>query len=100
MIPNPHLDRYECLGQNRDMMRKRLLAGDTVGCLMQCVASTKCLNMSDTTVVQYFMDKLFHSSSKIIELPDKTRMTCAEAFEWMLNQEKAAQESATEANHE
>lgn len=100
MIPNPHLDRYECLGQNRDMMRKRLLAGDTVGCLMQCVASTKCLNMSDTTVVQYFMDKLFHSVAKIIELPDKTRMTCAEAFEWMLNQEKAAQESATEANHE
>lgn len=106
MIPNPHLDRFECLGQNRDMMRKRLLAGDTVGCLMQCVASTKCLNMSDTTVVQYFMGRLFNSDNKIIELPDKTRMTCAEAFEWMLNQEKAAQEAvqvqhaAAETNEE
>ena len=94
MMPNPHLDRYECLGQNRDMMRKRLLAGDTVGCLMQCVASTKCLNMADTTVVGYFMSKLFHSTAKVIELPDKTCVTCVQAFEWMLNQEKATEEPA------
>lgn len=94
MEPNPHLDRYTCLGQNTKMMRERLLAGDIVGCLMQCVASTKCLNMADTTVIHYFMDKLFHSTRKIIELPDKSSATIVEAFTWLENQERAAAQAA------
>lgn len=98
MIPNPHLDRYTCLGQNYTVMRERILAGDTVGCLMQCVMSAKCLNVADTTVVSYFMDRLFHSSKRIIELPDKSSVTLNEAFEWLVKQEaENAQSSGAES---
>lgn len=90
--PNPHLDRYNCLGQNRGVMCERLIAGDVVGCLMQCVASTKCLNFADTTVIAYFAKKLFNGSRKIIELPDHTSATIVEALAWLEKQEEEAAE--------
>ena len=88
MMPNPHIQYYACLGQNAATMRDRLLHCDITGCLMQCIASTKCLNLSDSTVITRFVNDLFNSTNKIIELPDKSSVTVLEAYNWLIAQEE------------
>ena len=87
MMPNPHIQYYACLGQNEATMRDRLLNGDITGCLMQCIASTKCLNLSDSTVITRFVNDLFNSTNRIIELPDKSSVTVLNAYNWLIAQE-------------
>ena len=98
MMPNPHLYYFACLGQNRAIMRERLLEGDMVGCLMQCIASTKCLNLCDSAVVSRFVQDLFNwdLESKIIELPDKRSVTVKEAYQWLIDQEQNENNTTTE----
>ena len=79
-------------------MSERLLEGDMVGCLMQCIASTKCLNLCDSAVVSRFVQDLFNwdLKSKIIELPDKRSVTVKEAYQWLIDQEQNENNTTTE----
>lgn len=88
MMANPHIQYYACLGQNEATMRDRLMNGDITGCLMQCIVSTKCLNLSDSTVITRFVNDLFNSMNKIIELPDKSSVTVLDAYNWLIAQEE------------
>ena len=99
MIPNPHVDIFQCLGQNRTTMVKCLQENNIVGCLMQCLVSVKCLNMSDSIVIRNFMSQLFKNEHKIIELPDRTNVTVRDALMWLKNQNQAtANQAQAETN--
>lgn len=54
--PNPHLSRYSCLGQNLGEIEKYIRDGNLVGAINQSIASTKNLSLSDTAVMEAFMD--------------------------------------------
>ena len=56
-IPNPHIDRYSCLGNYERTMNERLMENDAIGAIEQCISSCKSLNFSDSTVMEVLMDR-------------------------------------------
>lgn len=91
--PNPHLDRYQCLGDNRTHINEALINNDTIMAIEQCVASNKCLNFRDSAVCSVFMSTMYENSSegyslKFIELPDGKVVKPSEAVKWLNEQEE------------
>lgn len=91
--PNPHLDRYQCLGDNRTYINEALIANDSIMVIEQCVASNKCLNFRDSAVGSIFMGTMYENSSegysyKCIELPDGKVVKPSEAVKWLYEQEE------------
>lgn len=86
MMPNPHLQYHNCLGNHRRYIVDRLRAGDTIGAIEQCVASAKSLNVGEGATMTYFLRDLFGTNKKIIELPDGTSVSPVEALAWLNNE--------------
>ena len=83
-LPNPHIDRYHCLGSNESVIVELLEAGDYTSAVDQCIVSSRSLNMHDGAVMSAFFRKLFSSSNnRYIEAPDGTLMSVTEAIEYL-----------------
>lgn len=90
-IPNPHLYRHGCLGQNEGEINNCLRNGNIVGAIMQCNASAMSVNVHETNATfRPFCHDLILNRGKILELPDGKRLTAKEALEY-LKQEGQAQ---------
>lgn len=89
-IPNPHLQYHNCLGDHQRYINERLLAGDTIGAIAQCIASAQSMNLGEDVTVKYFFQELFTTKKKVIELPDGTHVSPEEALDWLNEQEKEA----------
>lgn len=86
-IPNPHLHYHDCLGDHQRYISERLLEGDTIGAIEQCIASSKSINVGEDITVKYFLQDLFTSKNKVIELSDGRNVTPSEALDWLNEQE-------------
>lgn len=98
--PNPHINRYECMGNYKRTINEALTRRDYITALEQCVASAKSLNLHDSTVMNTFISQFTDnggSSYKAIELPDGSVVSPKEAIKWIEAQEAAA-EPANEAS--
>ena len=83
-LPNQHIQRHSCLGNNGMYIQKCLGDNDYILAIEQCVASARNFNMADGVVAEEFMQNLFApSAKKIIELPDGTSCTPIRALEWL-----------------
>lgn len=88
-IPNPHINRFACLGQHRPLIEEALRNGDCVGGVEQCVCSAKSINIGESPTVSQLMFDLFSTKQKkCIELPDGTSCTPSEALQWLRTGEK------------
>lgn len=99
-MPNPHIDRYNCMGNYKRIINERLREHDYIGALEQCIASCKSLNIGDSPVMHEFVSRFCEQSGRgknirCIVMPDGRIMTPREAIDW-LNDEKAAQEAAAQ----
>lgn len=75
-FPNPHINRYECLGDYESAIMDLITEGDISGAVQQCLASCSSLNLSDGAVMNKFMDYLESKKElKCFELPDGTAMS-------------------------
>lgn len=95
-MPNPHIDKYECMGNYTAEINNLFKARNYIAMIEQCVASANSLNFGDSTVFRSFMHDLYcdHGTRmKCIELPDGAVVTPAEAIEWLHRQEGTANES-------
>lgn len=87
-IPNPHIDRYSCLGNYETEINRRIMENDYVGAIELCVASCKSLNFGDSAVMERFMESMYvRDTTKFIELPDGTSVTKEEAIKWIEQEE-------------
>lgn len=83
-IPNPHLQRYSCLGQQKPLIEEYLRNGNNIGAVEQCVCSAKSINIGEDVTFRPFLEILFSSDcKKVIELPDGTSCTPTEALKWL-----------------
>ncbi len=83
-IPNPHIDHFHCLGDYPPSICRYIEAGDYVDAIFQCAVSATSLNMEDTFVMPYFVQKITDSHAPAcIELPDGNIVTPAKAIEWL-----------------
>ena len=80
-MPNPHLDRYSCLGDNRAAIERHLREGDYVYGVEQCVSSCISLNLVDTSVMIEFVKRICsdRAEDKFIELPNGEIVSPVEA---------------------
>lgn len=82
-LPNPHIDKYACLGNYHRTINECLLEHDYISAIEQCVASCKSLNFGDYTVMDTFMDKMYRGTQKCIVLPSGETVTIKKAVEWL-----------------
>ena len=103
-IPNPHIDRYSCLGNYERTMNERLANNDAIGAIEQCISSCKSLNFADSTVMEIFMERMCgrndYRHNKCIELPDGSIVDMRGAIKWMKEQETAEQVQESDDNTE
>lgn len=91
-MPNPHLDRYRCLGNYAQAINACLSDRNYIGALEQSLASCKSLNFADSAVMNVFMKRLQgreESNVRCIELPDGTVVRPKEAVEYLMKEEEA-----------
>ena len=87
--PNPHIDRYTCMGNYKQAINSLLVKRDYIGAIEQCCASCKSLNFGDSTVMKEFMRTIYGVSDyyshnpKCLELPDGNIVTPKEAIKWL-----------------
>lgn len=101
--PNPHIDRYNCMGNYQRTINELLRNRDYIGALEQCVASCKSLNWGDSPVMQEFMRTMWgtnESNNRCIELPDGTVVKPIEAIRWLERQEAANGQETEETENE
>lgn len=103
-MPNPHIDRYNCIGNYERTINQLLMNRDYIGALEQCVASCKSLNWGDSIVMETFMKTMWGTSgdgynNKCIELPDGSVVKPNDAMKW-LEQQEASDEKTEEAQDE
>lgn len=94
-LPNPHINRYRCLGNYERVINTRLSDRDYVGAISQCAASCSSLNWGDSTVMRHFMRSMWDSMAgnlKFIELQDGSVVSVKDAVKWMESVENAEKE--------
>lgn len=94
-MPNTHIDRYACLGNNEYTINQLLKNHDYITALEQAISSCKSLNFADGAVMEEFMRRFYGISdygtnNRCIELPDGSVVTPKEAVVWMKKQEEEA----------
>lgn len=83
-LPNQHIQRHACLGNNGQYINKCLQNRDYILAIEQCVASARNFNMADGVVADEFMRAIFSpSAKKFILLPDGNSCTPIKALEWL-----------------
>lgn len=97
-IPNPHIDKFNCLGNYLLEINTLLKNNDYIGAVEQCVASCKSLNFADSAVMGHFMKQLYglpgytSVNNRCIELPDGTVVTVKAAVKYLKEQEAGTDE--------
>lgn len=95
--PNPHIDRYSCMGNYQQIINELLIDHNYIGAIEQCMASTASLNFSDSTVMDEFMKRIYgigrrRVNIRCIELPDGRVVEPKEAIEYLKSQNKQEDE--------
>lgn len=87
-MPNPHIDRYSCIGNYGKIINEALMQNDYIGAIEQCIASCKSLNFADSAVMIEFMRQLYGLSDnkknvRCFELPDGNVVGPKEAIQYL-----------------
>lgn len=91
-MPNPHIDRYRCLGNHETQINMLLKERNYIGAIEQCVASAKSVNFHDSIVMEKFCSGLCDSSvMRCIELPDGSVVTPMDAVKWLESRKNNAE---------
>jgi hypothetical protein len=79
-LPNPHIQRYNCIGGYAGRFAEYMHRHDYVGAIDQAVMSARNLNFHDSTVMATLGYDLSHTSIKCIEDKDGNLMTPRQAI--------------------
>lgn len=96
-MPNPHINKYSCLGNYSRVINELLVDRNYIGAIEQCAASCKSLNFGDSAVMQVFMEEMYGirnytESNTFIELPEGTMVSPKDAIKWLNEQEVVSNE--------
>jgi len=91
-IPNPHLQRYACLGDYQTVIARTLANGDLLTAVELCIASAGSVNLDET--YQNFrplLGAILTSQNKVLTRFDGVDMTPEEALLWLLEEKEKAE---------
>lgn len=98
-MPNPHINRHQCLGNYETVLNSLMCEHDYIGAVEQCSASCMSLNWADSVPMRDFVYRMYHDDKKYVVLPDGSSVKPIEAIEWLEKQEETemgASEDVTE----
>lgn len=79
-LPNPHINRYACIGGYEQGFIRCMSTQNYVGAIEQAIVSCQSLNFADGTVMEEFMRRLYETDKKCIVI-DGRDMTTKEAVD-------------------
>lgn len=82
-FPNPHLDKYGCLGGWQQVLEESCDKLDYVYAVDMTCAENGNLNLSDTVVLRGFLSELFRRDMAVLELPNGQVVDSIAAVKWM-----------------
>lgn len=82
-FPNPHLDKYGCLGGWQQVLEESCDKLDYVYAVDTTCAENGNLNLSDTVVLRGFLSELFRRDMTVLELPNGQVVDSIAAVKWM-----------------
>ena len=82
-FPNPHLDKYGCLGGWQQALEESCDKLDYVYAVDTTCAENGNLNLSDTVVLRGFLSELFRRYMAVLELPNGQVVDSIAAVKWM-----------------
>jgi hypothetical protein len=82
-FPNPHLDKYGCLGGWQQVLEESCDKLDYVYAVDMTCAENGNLNLSDTVVLRGFLSELFRRYMAVLELPNGQVVDSIAAVKWM-----------------
>lgn len=83
-MPNPHIIRYGCMGDNVNEVNTRVSNGLYIGAIEQCIASCRSVDFDDPSMSR-FIERLYAEDLQCIELPDGNAVTQREAIKYLNN---------------
>ncbi len=89
-IPNPHLYKHNCIGNNIPLIEDCLRDGNFIGAVEQCITSAKNINLAEgSQTLVHFLRMLFSGDqSKVILMHDGKSCTPEEAYEYLIKNEE------------
>lgn len=99
--PNPHINRFHCMGNYSGTINRLLKDNNYIGALEQCIASCKSLNLGDSAVMSEFVSYIYSGRvGKCFELPDGSIVDVKQAIKWIEEQEAGDGKKEQEEAHE
>lgn len=87
-MPNPHIDRYHCLGNYEAIINELITSGNYIMAIDQTIQSAMSLSLHDGAVMHEFYNSIFaRTTRQCLELPDGTCVDTRGAIEWLKEQE-------------
>ncbi len=88
-MPNPHIDRYKCIGQYASIFAECMEMGNYTLAVDQAIMSAQSLNLYDGAVYSDLFDRMFGrmSEKNYLELPDGSIVNTKEAIDWLKKEE-------------
>ena len=88
-MPNQHIDKYRCLGNNEQYIWEAMRKHDFVTAIMQCLSSAQNINFSEDNTGTFFMQVITSKDPGcIIELPNGEAVTPIDAVKWLEDQDE------------
>jgi hypothetical protein len=100
LMPQVHIMRFDCWGNNKGYIQKALSTGDYIGAIEQIVAATHNINWVDSTVSGIYFDWLsngFRNRKTIKNLKTGEFISYLDAKNIILDEERQAQLEAEKA---
>lgn len=90
-MPNPHLHRHACFGNNLPHINGRLREHDYVGAVIQCIGTAGSVNLTEGASTRPMCQWLFNEYAErpCIELSDGRVLSPVQTLEWIKSQATA-----------
>jgi len=82
-VPNAHLNRHNCFGQNMNDILQQLSDGDMIGAVECCINVVKRMNVAEGASFGPFIDYIKACRGKCIVTEDGQELTCQEAVDYL-----------------
>ena len=82
-VPNTHLNRYNCFGQNMSDITTQIKDGDLVGAVECCINVAKRINIHERMTFEPFVSNLMKFTGRCLENKDGISMTPKEAIQYL-----------------
>lgn len=85
-IPNPHLNIYNCFGQNKEAILEQLKTGDAVGAIECAIACAQRVNIHESMTFNRFIVDLLNFEGKCLVTEDGKEFSPKEAIAYLKGQ--------------